>query len=164
MNLFVLRHGKAEPAGEGIRDDKRALTGKGRDEIARIAEWLLTRGEKLDLIISSPKVRAMQTAEIVGKVLKVEEDIRISVTLSSGFNTDRISREITGVPGIENVMIVGHEPDLSSFIGHVIAGENGATIKMAKGGLAKLRDFRFSDKPMGELLWLVSPDLLKEGK
>jgi phosphohistidine phosphatase len=162
MDLYVLRHGKAEPAGPGIDDHARALTGKGKDEIARLAQWLSRREERVDLILTSPRRRALQTAEIVAGTLKIREKLHVSEILSSGFSAEMLSRELTAVKDPGNIMLVGHEPDLSSFVGYIISGEEGASIKMAKGGLARIRDYRPGEMPGGELTWLVSPDLLKE--
>lgn len=161
MDLYVLRHGKAEPAGSGIDDDKRALTGKGKGEISRLAEWLLRRDERVDLIITSPRKRAVETAEIVARGLTIKEGVQVSDALSSGYNPDRLSHEIASVQHHGNIMIVGHEPDLSGFISCVISGNPDTALTMAKGGLAKIRDFQPGERPSGELLWLVSPDLIK---
>lgn len=160
MNVLVLRHGKAEPAGSGINDADRVLTSKGKDEISRLAVWLSRRDEKVDLIMTSPLKRAVETAGIIARTLKIE-DVMVSATLVPGFNPDYLSHEITSVHNGDCVMIVGHEPDLSSFIGLTISGNSDAAVVMAKGALAKIGDFQFGDRSSGELLWLVTPDLLK---
>lgn len=161
MNILVLRHGKAESAGSGISDGERALTSKGKDEISRLAEWLVTHDEQVSLIITSPLKRAVETAEIVARTLKIKEMVKISDTLSPGFSPDYLSHELTSIQTGDCVMIVGHEPDLSSFISRVISGDMSAAVVMAKGGLAKIRDFQFDDRPSGELLWLINPHLIK---
>lgn len=159
MNILVLRHGKAESAGPDIIDTERALTGKGKDEISRLAEWLVNRGEKVDLIITSPLKRAVETAGIIARKLKID-DVMVSATLVPGFNPYFLSHEITSENSGDCVMIVGHEPDLSSFIGLTIAANPDAAVVMAKGGLAKIIDFQFDEHPSGELRWLVTPDLI----
>ena len=65
VDLYILRHGKAEAGDLGLEDAERKLTGKGKEEIALIAQWMASRGIKFDLIATSPLKRARETAGII---------------------------------------------------------------------------------------------------
>ena len=155
MDVFILRHGKAEDAGHGT-DAGRRLTTKGHDEIVAIADWMAGQGLMFDLIAASPLVRAQETAAIVADVLETPERLVTWKILVPGGNPDTVCHEIDRHVGADSVLLVGHEPLLSSLIGRIIAGESGAGIIMTKGALAKIRNFSFTNRPSGDLHWLIT--------
>ena len=157
MHLFILRHGKAAPSGSGAVDAERALTEKGRNEIEDIARWMATQGLVFDLIATSPLLRARETAEIVAGRTP-QSRLESWASLSVGGSIDEVSREIAGHVQDSALLIVGHEPSLSLLIGRTIAGNQGAGIVLAKGGLAKIRNIAADgDQIRGELHWLLTP-------
>jgi phosphohistidine phosphatase len=126
--IWLLRHGDAEQ-GEGRPDAERELTEKGERQSVAAGKALKRLGVKLDVCLTSPKVRARQTAELACEQLgvPVEEDTRLA-----GGDFDPL--EVAAGRG--EVMLVGHEPDFSSAIALV----TGSRVKMKKGGLAALDD------------------------
>lgn len=154
MDVFILRHGKAEDSGHG-GDASRKLTKKGHDEIVAIADWMAAQGLQFDLIAASPLVRAQETAAIVADVLGAEK-IETWKILVPGGNPDTVCHEINRLAGAGAVLLVGHEPLLSSLIGRIIAGDAGAGIVMTRGALAKIRNFSFTNRPSGDLHWLIT--------
>ncbi len=156
MDIFILRHGKAEDAGHGTPDAKRTLTRKGREEIAAVALWIAEQELEFDVIATSPLARAEETAVIVADTLGLSDRFSTWKTLAPGGNPDDICREVDRHADAEAILLVGHEPQLSSLIGRIIAGDEGAGIVMTKGGLAKIRNFSFSTRPSGELHWLIT--------
>ncbi len=155
MDIFLLRHGKAEDAVQSMADTERRLTKKGREEILAIAHWMASQNLQFDLIAASPLVRSRETAAIVAEALGVERLVPWK-SLAPGGNPDTVCREIRKYPEDSAILLVGHEPLLSSLIGRIIAGDSGAGIIMTKGGLAKIRNFSPSDHPSGELHWLLT--------
>lgn len=127
--LLLLRHGTAEDHGSRGHDAERRLVSRGEDE-ARAAGTALAAIERVpDVVLSSPKVRAWQTAELAaaawgGSV--VEHGALV------GLDADEALGLATLGP---RVLLVGHEPDLSQ----VIHDLTGARVKMRKGGVAVLR-------------------------
>jgi phosphohistidine phosphatase len=122
--IYLLRHGEAED-GDGKPDAERELTEKGR----RQAEWagrgLAALGVELDACLTSPKVRARDTAAIACEHLAVEpEETR---ELAGGMIDSRAL-----ATGRGEVLLVGHEPDFSDEVAHLTGGQ----IKLKKGGLA----------------------------
>jgi phosphohistidine phosphatase len=156
MDLYILRHGKAEDAGQGITDAERKLTKKGRDEIAGVVEWMVAQDLTFDLIATSPLARASETAEIVAEGLNMPKKPKVWKVLVPGGNPDDVCREIEDHAGAGALLLVGHEPLLSSLISRIIAGDEKAGIVLTKGALAKIRNYSFSDRPSGELHWLVT--------
>jgi phosphohistidine phosphatase len=126
--IWLLRHGDAED-GAGKPDAERELTEKGKRQSRDAGKALKALGVKLDACISSPRVRAKQTAELACEALgtKVEEDQRLA-----GGDFDPLEL----AAGRGEVMLVGHEPDFSSAIAMV----TGSRVKMRKGGLAAIDD------------------------
>lgn len=156
MDLFILRHGKAEEAATGRNDADRQLTKKGRDEILAVALWIAAYDLEFDLIAASPLARAQETAAIVAGVLEVPKEMATWIVLAPGGNPDDVCREINRHLEASAILLVGHEPLLSSLISRIISGDTHADIAMTKGALAKIRDFSYAQRPSGELHWLLT--------
>jgi phosphohistidine phosphatase len=156
VDLYILRHGKAEDAGHGITDNERRLTKKGHDEMAAVAKWMAAEGLSFDLIATSPLARAQETAMIVAEVLGIPDRLEIWEVLVPGGMADTVCREIDRHADAGAVLLVGHEPLLSSLISRIIAGDENAGITMSKGALAKIRNYSFSTRPSGELHWFMT--------
>jgi phosphohistidine phosphatase len=160
MDVYILRHGKAGPHSPGDDDSARALTDKGRVEIEEITKWLKYREISFDVIATSPLERARETGAIVAAGLGQEQSIETWTSLASG-DPGAICRDIRDKTGISSLLLVGHEPTLSSLIGLMISGNPDAGILMAKGGLARIRDvWEEADIVRGDLQWLVTPKLI----
>jgi phosphohistidine phosphatase len=126
--IWLLRHGDAEHT-EGKADAERELTTKGERQARAAGQALKQLGVKLDVCLTSPKVRARQTAELACKELgvKVEEDKRLA-----GGDFDPLEL----AAGRGEVMMVGHEPDFSG----AVALATGSRVKLRKGGIAAIDD------------------------
>lgn len=157
MDLFVLRHGKAGQASPDTDDIMRALTSPGRREIRIIARWMRREGIEFDVIASSPLIRASETAGIVARMLDQKDKLVMWDDLAPGGDFDSICYHAAQEKNNAAVLIVGHEPDLSILIGKIISGVGPASIILAKGGLAKIKNFSYTTKPSGELQWLLTP-------
>ena len=127
--IWLLRHGDAE---QGSDDDARPLTSKGRRQADQAGRALAALGIELDACLSSPKVRAMDTAKLACRHLPVEPEASDELA-GGGFDPGRLA---AGSGSRGDVLLVGHEPDLSD----AIARATGATAKMKKGGLAGLSE------------------------
>jgi phosphohistidine phosphatase len=156
VDVYLLRHGKAEVAGPGMDDAERRLTKKGREDIAAAGRWMAAREIRFDLIAASPLVRAQETAAIVAESLG-EKDLLVTwKVLVPGGNPDTVCRQIGRHTGVNAMLLVGHEPLLSILISRIISGDEDAAIVMSKGALAKIRGFSYNLNPAGELHWLIT--------
>jgi phosphohistidine phosphatase len=157
MRLFFLRHGIAEDSdlwqGE---DSERPLTDQGKELIASEAKVLAELDLGIDAILSSPFLRAYQTAEIVARELKAQDILASSELLGPGLDSRRLEELLSSHAEAEAPLLVGHEPDFSRTIGAVIGG---GKVRCKKGSLVCVKlDGR--SPPRGELLWSLPPSFL----
>jgi phosphohistidine phosphatase len=160
MNLYVLRHGIAvEPGTPGYeRDADRPLTPEGERKLRQIAEAMEALELSFDLILSSPYLRALQTAEIVAKALKGRKKVELSESLTPGGSTRKLVELLNRVqPSPESVLLVGHEPYLSGLISLLVSGDAGFAVVMKKGGLCKLSTESLKSGRCAALEWLLTP-------
>jgi phosphohistidine phosphatase len=156
MKLFFLRHGIAEDAHGGMSDAERALTEEGREQLGRIARALLRFGVKPDIVLTSPLVRATQTAEIVAPVL--ESPIEIVPELQPGCGLEDLQGLLRRYDQ-DAIMLVGHEPDFSSLAARLInADERGIVLK--KAGLIRVEVDGQPKAGRGRLSGLLTPKML----
>jgi len=124
--IYLLRHGDAEPdRGEG--DAARRLTEKGRDQADAAGRAIARLGFELDGCLTSPKVRALETAKLACTHLGIEPEL--SQEIADGYYDS-----LALVAGRGDLLLVGHEPDMSAEIGRLTA----ANVKLKKGGFAVL--------------------------
>ena len=155
MILYFLRHGLAVDSELWTGDDhERALTTEGVRQMKTSANTLKKMGVKIDVILSSPLKRAVQTAQVAATAMDLEvfQDER----LAYGFDLESLSEIIAEHPSANAIMLVGHEPDFSSTVSALTGGSE---IIMKKGGLARV-DLTESSPPKGELVWLLPPKVL----
>jgi phosphohistidine phosphatase len=161
MDLFALRHGEAGNRQKLIViDTKRTLTAAGRKEIEEVAKGLSKIKVKPERIITSPLVRARETAEIVAKV-QSSDNLEEWDELKPEGNRQQFYTKLSKLKSDLSVMIVGHEPYLSTMICEVI-GAPGGRLVLKKGGVARVRVDTLTPKVAGELRWVLSPGLLKK--
>ena len=160
MNLYLLRHGIAvEPGTPGYeKDSERPLTPKGKHRLRQIAAAMKKMDLRFDLILSSPFLRAKQTAEIIVESLKLKKQPGFSDALTPDGNPKALIRQLNELqPVPENVLLVGHEPYLSQLIGLLTAGHPGVAIDLKKGGLGKLEAESLHYGRCAKLVWLLTP-------
>jgi len=163
MQLYILRHGEAGKGPTlGSRD---ALTAAGREEVQQIARGFPALGIKLDLIATSPLKRAYQTAVIIAKELNVKKSkLEEWSELTPEGERQELYRKISRFKQEASIMVIGHEPYLSTMISEVIFGSETdiGSIVLRKAGLAKLDIISFSPKIKGSLKWLLTAKQLKK--
>lgn len=155
--MYFLRHGIAADRDEWKGDDaSRPLTAEGRDRMEREAKALADVGLNPDVIVTSPLVRAKQTAEILADALKMRKKLVEDERVAQNFDRAKLAGVLQDHAGADNVVLVGHEPDFSALIGDVVGG---AAIVLKKGGIACV-ELTSASAPAGSLLWLVPPKVL----
>jgi phosphohistidine phosphatase len=115
VKLYVMRHGPAEDDSPTGRDADRALTASGRDRVRSVAKALVEGDEAPVAIVSSPLVRALQTAEIVAAVTKPEGAVEVRREMAPAGDPLALVGELFAAKR-RRVMVVGHEPDLSMLV------------------------------------------------
>lgn len=158
MQLYFLRHAQAE-FGSDISDHDRQLTARGVERTRTAARVMAALDLDISHIYSSPRVRSLQTAEIVAEALGLSVEIRDEVNF--GFSAEGVTALIRDLPEDASVIFVGHEPSMSTVVGQL----TGALVEMKKGGLARV-DLDVIPALRGHLVWLIAPkvfDVLGEG-
>jgi phosphohistidine phosphatase len=138
MKLYVMRHGAAEEHADSGVDGDRALTPSGRERVRAVAKALVDASETPLTIVTSPLVRAVQTAEIVALVTKLgDRDGTVSVRreVAPGGASAHFVRSLAG-DGAKRVMVVGHEPDLSGLVSELLGSFGRAFDKAMVVGLS----------------------------
>lgn len=154
MDLILLRHGKAEdthPQG----DTARALVEKGRDQSRRAGRLLKAAKFLPEIVLTSPLVRAMQTADEFCAAAGLPGPV-VQGWLACGCAPETVLAELLAFRDFSRVAIVGHEPDFSRFIQWTLEA-HGASVKMKKGALAALRIT--PPTRHGTLTFLIPPKL-----
>jgi phosphohistidine phosphatase len=141
MKIYLLRHGLAVARGqpETKEDSARPLTAEGEEKTRRVARGLARLGATFDVLLTSPYLRARQTAEIVAGVFKARKRLVILDELAPGGTPravmDRIRREYVR---LDSALLVGHEPGLSELASLLLTGSEESILLLKKGGCCRL--------------------------
>lgn len=161
MNLYILRHAIAVERGTTYYlNDDRPLTPEGIDKMKKETEcfpWLV---KNIDIIFSSPLSRAKETALLAAKALKAESNIQLIDQLLPGAQKEKLFELLNKQKGKENIMLVGHEPDLSSIVCSLLGVENSA-VELKKGALCLIVIDGSVQKGSGRMQWLMQPKQLR---
>ena len=161
--LYIMRHGLAVARGtEGFSDDsKRPLTPDGKEKMRDVAKGLKRAGVKLDWIVSSPLIRAVETAEIVAATLNSNVPLGRSEALSPGGSPEALIAFLAKQPSRRSVLVAGHEPDLSELAARLIGAARHAGLALRKGGCCLIAFEQFPPKTAGQLVWWLTPRLMR---
>jgi phosphohistidine phosphatase len=126
------------------------------------ARGLRTLGDRFDVIISSPLVRALQTAEIVAREVKHKSPIEICPALAPGLSPELLFQFLGGFPDAQRVLLVGHEPDLGNFALTLLGGARPDRFPLRKGGVCRVDVDHLPPDGTGTLVWAVTPRILRD--
>jgi phosphohistidine phosphatase len=168
VNLYILRHANAGTRrANPIIDVKRPLDKEGKQQCMLVGSYLNALNVQFDLIVSSSLKRALQTASLVGTETGYDGKITVSEALSPAATVGAFEKLIAGLANYENVLVVGHNPNLAVFLGAVIGARSSSAmgitqsvkpaIRLRKGAIARVDMAR---RP-GTLHWLVDPRILR---
>lgn len=157
MRLLLLRHGPAESGSTWAGDDaSRPLTEAGRRKVADVGLALERIGLDCDAVLTSPYVRARETAEIVADALGFTDRLVEEPRLESGFGIGELRWILNAHADADELMLVGHEPDFSDVTSELVGG---GRIELKKGGLVRI-DLDDASDGTGTLVWLLQPTVL----
>lgn len=158
MNVYILRHASAGTRrANPVLDAKRGLDKEGKEQCLFIARFLNTLDVQFDLIASSPLKRALQTASLVGNEIGYEAKIQATEVLAPLATVKSFLEFLDQNAHLENVLLIGHNPNLQHFLGALVASPGKANIRLRKGAVARVDLQR---RP-GTLLWIFDPRLLR---
>lgn len=155
MKCYFLRHGIAEESSASGRDFDRLLTREGARRMEREARTIARLDLELDLIVTSPLLRAKQTAEIVALEMKMKDRVVEDTRLGAGFDRESLGQMVSEHSGQHSIMFVGHEPGMSVVIGALTGG----SVEFKKGSLACV-NLLAAHSLHGSLVWLLPAKVL----
>lgn len=155
-DLLVVRHADAgDPADWTGEDAARPLTDKGRRQAGRLARVLVASRVGPDAILSSPKVRAVETADILARILRIAVDV--DARLAGPLTLEDLGAILADAGEPSRPIIIGHDPDLSDLCSQL----TGTRLELRKGALARIALASAPSEGAGLLRWFVSPELLR---
>lgn len=135
MTIYFIRHGEAEEHKIGKSDSERKLTEEGKRKMRRAADGWKNLINGFDYLVSSPLIRAKETADIVKDVFDFDDEIILDNRLIFGNRTENVVDLVNELDG--SIALFGHEPDFSNHVSNLISQGN-AEIDFKKGMIAKI--------------------------
>jgi phosphohistidine phosphatase len=161
MQLYLCRHGEAVDAGGDISDEMRWLTVGGRQEVARVGELLRAQGDIPSLILTSPLVRAVQTAAELALAVGYDRAVEVLPALAPKGRLGEVLRDLEGYgPQFKSVFLVGHEPQMGEWTATLLGR---ATLGRAfeKGGVVRINFASTAEPGVGRAAFYLSPQHLR---
>jgi phosphohistidine phosphatase len=159
LELYLLRHAHAGNASEWRGDDSlRPLSAKGRRQAEKLGHYLVDLRFEPDSILTSPKLRALETAQLVGDALGL--GVTTDERLASGLDLD-VLENVLASDGGWRVMLVGHDPDFSELAATLVGA---GYLPLKKAALARI-DLTLPLAPgSGTLRWMLPPDAVPDSQ
>ncbi len=157
MEIYLVRHGIAEDRSASGRDADRALTEEGVAKAERVAKAFAKKVPSVDIIFHSPWLRAAQTAKIFAEFY-LEAPLKTANELRSSERARMALPLLSGLGNEKKVMLVGHEPHLSSLASLLITGSERPVLEFRKAGIAGISCTGNLDQ--GYLMFLLTPKML----
>jgi phosphohistidine phosphatase len=158
MELYILRHGEAEPRASGIPDGPRKLIAKGKRDVRAVLKAALKANLRPDLILTSPLRRARETAAIAAALCGCER-VMETRSLLPGANPALVWKEICSLREVQQVVLAGHQPHLGHLIAFLL--EAAVMVDLKKGALVRISTPAKPGPPRGVLKWMLTPKLAR---
>jgi phosphohistidine phosphatase len=163
VRLYIVRHAIAADRGKpGLSDEERPLTGDGIAKMKKAAAGMRRIAVVPDLVLSSPLVRARQTAEILIEVLGATIPLKLTPALAPSGTREEIYEEIRRNRKSQALMLVGHQPSLGELARAIAWGSPDHYVELKKGGICAIELDQLQPAPRGMLLFLLTPGILRD--
>ena len=159
MVVYFLRHASAgRHLSNPAKDEKRGLDKEGIEQCGYVGRALAALNTQVDAIISSPLKRALQTASLVANEIGYEAKLQTDDALRPESTFNDFRKLMAKYARLETIMVVGHNPNLSEFLGRtIVGGNNSASIDLKKGAVARVD----LDRTKGSLQWCITPKVIR---
>ena len=158
--LYLVRHAIAAERGAEWPDDmKRPLTHKGIARMREVVQGLAALDIEIEVVLTSPLVRAKQTAELLAEGLKPTPTIVGIPSLAPGGTPAQVAEDLGKQQKRQSIALVGHEPDLGELAAWLIGAR--APVLFKKGGVARIDVSSLPPTRPGQLQWLATPRMLR---
>lgn len=160
LELYIIRHGLAgSPLEDEKMDEERPLEKKGKAKMKKIGKSLKKMNISFDQVLTSPLLRAKETAEIINKYCGIK-DVIITDLLKPGSSYLKLIKFLNELKDLQKVAIVGHEPFLSSFASYCLTKSESSYINLKKGGVLVLEINKVIKPNQCKLSLLIQPKYL----
>jgi phosphohistidine phosphatase len=162
MMLYIVRHAEAKPAGQGVGDEARRLTPRGRDRTRDAAAGMAALGLKFDAILTSPLPRAKETAEIIAAAYPDgAQPQELPALVGSVAPADALAA-LAPFARNQSLLLVGHEPQLSGLVALLLTGTgDGLQVNFKKGACVALELARRFETGAAHLRWMLTQRQLR---
>jgi phosphohistidine phosphatase len=161
LELYLIRHGLAAERGEEYPDDsKRPLTSEGIARLRKEAKALDALDVNFDQILSSPLVRAKQTAEVFAESMKSKPPIAMSDALTPAGSPAAVIQDLAKHMRKARIALVGHEPNMGELAAFLVGAK--VPLPFKKGAVCRIDFSVFPPKGKGALCWFVTPRMLRK--
>jgi phosphohistidine phosphatase len=158
--LYEIRHGVAEERGEAWPDDtKRPLTTRGVSRLQKAAHAINQLGVRFDVVLTSPLVRARQTAEVVAAAFGRKPPIVLTESLAPGATYASLLEDLSKHSRRSRIALVGHEPGIGAIAARLSGAERPFEFK--KGAIARIDVSTLPPDGPGRLRWFLTPRILR---
>jgi phosphohistidine phosphatase len=158
--IYLIRHGLAEARGEAWPDDtKRPLTERGSAHLRRSARGLARLGVSWDVVLTSPLVRARQTAEMVASVFEPRPHIVAIESLAPGGTYQAVLADLEKQSRRSSIALVGHEPDIGELASRLAGSRQPIAFK--KGAVCRIDVDTLPPDGPGTLRWFLTPKIMR---
>src|SRR5258708_29674260 len=163
MMLYILRHAAAEEAASGGDDGARKLTERSKEKMLGAAAGLRAMGLKFDAILTSPLARATETAELVAGAYDNAPPPQVLPALATGVAAADAVSALRAFAKLDEVMIVGHEPQLTAIASILLTGASDVVhLKLKTGGCIALELPARFERGGGEMRWMLTHRQLRQ--
>jgi phosphohistidine phosphatase len=158
MEIYILRHGEAEPRGKKIAEADRKLTARGEQDVQRVMKLAAKAKVDAQLVLTSPYIRAVDTGRIAAAELDSQPRLEQTEALLPDVLPDQVWKDLRSRSKVKEILLAGHEPQLSQLIAYLL-GVPALKIDLKKGALVRISMDSLAVQPHGELKWVLTPGL-----
>jgi len=161
MLIYIVRHAIAEERGPNISENERALTEEGKNKMHRVSQGLRKINVRPNVILTSPLRRSLETAQILVEHLP-SASLEKMPALSAGAEPNAIISALRGYAKLDEVMLVGHQPDLGRLVSHLLTGDaSQVNVDFKKGAVVCVETELAQRRSPAVLLWMLTPKQLR---
>jgi phosphohistidine phosphatase len=159
--LYLIRHGVAEERGEAWPDDtRRPLTDEGMSSLRKAARGLVRLGVEFDVVLTSPLVRARQTADIIAAAFNTRPPIVVIDSLTPDGSPQAVITDLEKHVRRERLALVGHEPSIGELAARLCGSRR--PLEFKKGAVCRIDLESLPPAGPGRLRWFLTPKILRE--
>ena len=162
MNLYIMRHAEAEDQAESGRDDARALTVRGRERTRDAAAGFRALGLRFDAILTSPLLRAVETAQAIADEYSNNPSPQVLPALSTDVSPREALAALASIALNGSLLAVGHEPQLSRLVALLLTSGGNLAIRFKKGACVALDIPKAVAPGAAELRWMLTQRQLRK--